>query len=251
MRKLTAAALVVLALAGCDWMIGPQGEPGEGERGPAGRPGAPGEQGEQGPAGPPGVPGPPGVTPLRWVPDHTIYVSVSKNPERPWCPEYCDPETDYAGREVTEQEWLTMVNLANLRFMDARIRVHLLTGRSVGILDVEVTFLKGWSGYGIAYAHTSYDPEQPDLLCPEPCSINFHMGWQGAGPGYGWDAENWLGRAGRTLAHELVHIVGRNEGGQCVHPPNFWDFENHRLSDHVRDNCFEGLPRWRLPERYY
>ena len=198
---------------------------------------------------------------LPWVPDHVIRVSMWKNPERPWCL-WCDPETDYAGREVSDQEWLTMVQYTNEIFSRSAIRVQILTEKTPGVVDVKVTFWRGYPGGGIAWAQRSLDPEHPRLLCPNPCKIDFYMGWQGSGPGYGWDYEPWLGFAAETLAHELVHIVGPWEFDQCGHrlgdgsqtahlPARWYDHGLQRLTDYVRDNCFAGLPPWEIPERYH
>ena len=116
-----AAGLTALVLLGCEMPAGPagprgpagpQGEPGvAGPAGPQGEPGATGPAGEQGPAGPAGPPGETLPPPLRWVPDHTIMVTVLRNPERPWCTwEGCEGSAE--GPDLTAEEWERAVSYA-------------------------------------------------------------------------------------------------------------------------------------------
>ncbi len=93
-RRTVLGLILVIALGGCDWMIGPPGPPGPagedgapGETGPAGPQGEPGEQGPpgetgpqgpEGPAGPQGEPGPPGETGPQTPP--TVSLAATPNP---------------------------------------------------------------------------------------------------------------------------------------------------------------------------
>lgn len=196
------------------------------------------------------------MPPAKWVPDHTIEIALLKNPDRPWCL-WCDAETDYAGPPVTDGMWLAIVDYAQEVFERSRIRVQILTEKTSGVVDAEVTFWKGWPGGSapIAGAWRRFDPGRQEVLCPAPCTIDFYMGY--------WYADSfWESWAGLVLAHEIVHIVGRLfPEGQCAHPPSFHDeihrgaghrlYIEDRLTDHVRQNCFEGLPPWVIPEQYW
>ena len=266
MSKYIAAPLLALfVLAGCDWMIGPPGPPGppgpQGERGYPGFPGERGPQGEPGPAGPAGPPGEP--APLRWVPDHTIMVTVLRNPERPWC-EGCEG-TD-SGPILADYQWRDAVEYANRKFRRSRIRVVIFhTVPRSGRVSVDVTLFRGQHESAYGQAFRSYDSVHPKLLCPGGCEIAIYMGTAPTPPEAGRSPSvltNWLGD---VLAHELVHIVGRPYWeGQCTHPPDFeyedgfdgvfipsWEDEGSLFTDHVRQNCFEGLPPWVIPPEYW
>lgn len=243
--------MAVLAILGaCEMPPGPPGERGpQGEQGEHGEPGERGPQGEHGPAGPPGSTVEP--PPWPWVPDHTIMVTVLIQPERPWCDD-CDPETHDPGPTVTDEDWLSIVAEANAVFRRSYIRVQILTERMPGVLSVPVTFFKGWETGRIAFA--SKNTIIVGVLCPDICTIGFYMGaWK--------DHDLWRISVGETLAHELVHVVGRGASlvvgpdhsyydSPCKHPPGFYDFDERRLTDHVRENCFAGLEPWIIPEQY-
>ena len=155
--------------------------------------------------------------------------------------------------------------MRNERFLRSRIRVHLLTERRRGVVSVDVTLFRGnpEGVAGSAWRPTS--STRPELLCPSPCEISIYMGavaWIEEPEYADMDRSTVLPDlvGGKTLAHEIVHIVGRPWGeGQCTHPPSFdFDYdvspyrnESGRFTDHVRQNCFEGIPPWVIPAEYW